>query len=529
MFEWLRERWESFRSEYWARWTPVERATFAAVAAVVAILLVAVLIVPAVVNRSVGMTPLATNLPPEDVRDIESYLNRNGIDYQLSNNNTAVLVAQKDLYRAKYDIGSGIVLSGGRKGSKIFEEPRLGITDQYFKEQRLMARQVDLERTIRAGSPMIENVFVHLNIPEERLFKREERLATATVKVITRGKLDLENVQAIQTVVAFAVDGLEPERVQVVDEKMRILSGFREQDPLAQLTDAQLQKTRQFEREREEKALAVLEKIAPRASVKVTAELTFNQVDSTKTTFDPEPVLRSERTETESTTEAPAGAGVPGTAANVPGAAVSTGQGTVTTREFEKVETNNEIGQTVETRRIRDFEVKRMTVAVLIDGATENLEAIATLVKNTVGYDAERDGSEGFTLASIAFDTSEEESLRQQLHQQRKWDLWMAGVYSVVVLVVILAMVGAVAYVLRKRVHAHQRMMEEEKGLLRERERVLHKHEFTLDELGIAEVGDISQLPEEEQRKIKIKQKVDEFAKENPEQFASIVRSWLHD
>lgn len=528
MFEWLRERWDYFQTNYWSRWTPVERITFGAVAGVVGIVLLVLILTPALGVRTPAYATLATDLSPSDMQDIVSYLSRNGIDYRLTNNNTVVLVPQKDLYRARYDVGSGIVLTGGRRGFKLFEEPRLGITDQYFKEQQIHTREVELERTIRAGSPMIESVFVHLNIPEQRLFRKEERLPTATVKVITRGRLGPENVEAIQTLVAYAIDGLEPERVQVVDGSMRILSGVRERDPLTQLTDAQLQKTREFEQEREQKALEVLQRVAPRASVKVTAQLNFNHLDSTRTTFDPETVLRSERTETESSRDTPVGA-VPGTAANVPGAAVTTGTGILTTREYEKTEINNEISSLIETRRVREFELKRMTVAVLVDGATDSLDALATLVKNAVGYDAERDGAEGFILASIPFDTSEEERMAHAVESRRRWDLMVAGAYAGIVLLVFLGMLGTVYYTYRKRAREHERMLAREMELLKEGELQPEGKEYSLAELGIADVGDISALPEAEQRRIKLRQKIEEFAKNQPKEFAQIIRTWLSE
>jgi flagellar biosynthesis/type III secretory pathway M-ring protein FliF/YscJ len=47
--------------------------------------------------------------------------------------------------------------------------------------------------------------------------------------------------------------------------------------------------------------------------------------------------------------------------------------------------------------------------------------------------------------------------------------------------------------------------------------------------MGLSEVGDISALPEDEQRKIKIKQKVQEFAKTRSEDFAKIIRTWINE
>ncbi len=527
MGEWLRALWESFRNSYWSRWTPVERATFGAVAAVVGIVLLALIFAPAIVGGT-GYATLATNVSPEDLPVISNYLNRQGVDYRLADNGATVLVPKQELYRAKFDLGSEILPTGGRRGFKIFEEPRLGITNQYFQQQKIHALEVELQRTLRAGTPQIENVFVHLNIPEEALFRKEQRLPSATVKVIERGRLDAENVEAIQSIVAYAVDGLLPERVKVVNSLMRILAGAKERDRLSRLTDEQLQTTRELEKELEQKATEVLLKWAPRAVVKVTLDLDFKHVDSTETTYDPESVVVSEETETESTTESAAGA-VPGTPANVPGAAVSAAGGTTTSHESEKTRTNYEVGSLTENRMVRDLEIKRMSVAALVDGATENLEAMASLVKNAVGYEENRDGPAGFTLRSIRFDTSEEERLQQEAEVKRRSDLIVAGIYAALVLLVFLGMVLLVYYTYKRRLRAHEYMLAREREVMKETVEMKERREMTLEELGIAEVGDISQLPPEEQRRVKLRRKIEEFAVQRPKDFAKIVKTWLSE
>jgi len=140
MAQWLKQQWDSFQENYWGRWTSVERLTFVLVSVVFGLLLIGLMVAPMIVGGSGDYATLAANLPPEDFNDILSYLNRNGIEYQTLNNDTEIRVPRDALYRARYDIGSGIVLSGGKKGYRIFEEPRLGITDQYFQEQRIIKK-----------------------------------------------------------------------------------------------------------------------------------------------------------------------------------------------------------------------------------------------------------------------------------------------------------------------------------------------------------------------------------------------------
>jgi flagellar M-ring protein FliF len=528
MFEWLQRQWETFQSRYWNRWSAAERAAAAAVATLLVILLISLPIASSFMAEDEEYEVLATNLSAPERQGIIGYLNRNGIEYRLTDNDTTILVPKAEIYTVRWALGSGVIPAGDQRGFKIFEEPKLGTTNQYFREQQIHAREVELERTIRAGSPIVENVFVHLNMPDQKLFKEDESPASATVKILSQGTMDPSRVQGIKTLVAYAIDGLEPGQVQVVDENMRILTGIEEQDPLSDLTELQLKQTREFERAREVKAMEVLDNVVSNASVKVTADLIFNHSDSTETTYDPETVVRSERLETEQTTEQPA-AYVPGTAANVPGAAVPPGQRAVTVHESEKIETNNEVGSKVETRRRRDFELKRMTVAAVVDGATDNLEALAKLVKNAVGYDEARDGQEGFTIASIPFDTTEEEMRIAAEEEHRRSVLMMTMIYGGLVVVVFVGMLLSVYLMYRKRSREHQQMIDRELEMEREKEKIKTKQELSADELGIVEFGDISQMSEEDQRKVKLRQKVESFAQEKPTEFAQILRSWLNE
>jgi flagellar biosynthesis/type III secretory pathway M-ring protein FliF/YscJ len=161
--------------------------------------------------------------------------------------------------------------------------------------------------------------------------------------------------------------------------------------------------------------------VVPRSNVKVTALLHSIHRDSTKTTFDPENVVRSERTERN-----PA----PRPRPEVFGTASRTCRaGGVLHRRIDQParvresEVNYEVGSETVVSQERGYDIKRLSVAVLVDDTTQDLEALSTLVKNAVGYDPVRDGAEGFTLASIPFDVREAMKTEQEAKDRRKWDL----------------------------------------------------------------------------------------------------------
>lgn len=530
MFEWLRATLEQFRTNYWDRWTPTEKATFGGVGAVALIALVALIVAPFLGAGETAYETVAQNLDPADREDILLYLDERGIDYQLANNATEILVPADKTYRVRYAIGSGRVLRDGMPGFSIFTEPKIGITKDYFDQQKLHAMETELERTIRAGNPAVDNVFVHLNLPEQKLFIEDERPASASVKVLLRGPLEADNVDGIKNLVAFAVEGLEPNRVQVVDGKMRILAGKKELDPLEEMTDVQLKKTRELEDHLEQKGLAAIDRAVKNAVVKVNVDLDFNVTDRKSTTYDPDSVLRHEMTHEESTQRTAPGA-VPGTAANVPGAEIPGTQGAIISSEISKSEVEYEISTIEEDSTIRDVKVNNMTVAVLVDSVTDEgtLVQLAGLVKNAVGYSEEEYGNDGFTIAGIPFDTSEEEMRRKLQQEQHTRSLVIAVTYGGVALLMLLAMAITIMVIYRKRRHMHEEMISRELEVLERMKREQEAREYTASELGIRDVGDISQLPEDEQRRIRLKQQVEEFAKSRSEDFAAILKSWLRE
>ena len=133
-------------------------------------------------------------------------------------------------------------------------------------------------------------------------------------------------------------------------------------------------------------------------------ELDFDQIRETQERFDPEgQVVRSQQNNTSSnkTTEAPANVSVQN---NLPNAdAGTTPSGTQEQRQEET--TNYEISKTVRTLVREQPQLKRISLAVMVDGATtrgadgtpvwaertpEDLARIATLVRSAIGFNEAR-------------------------------------------------------------------------------------------------------------------------------------------
>src|SRR4029453_14863812 len=116
--------------------------------------------------------------------------------------------------------------TAGSVGYEIFDNANaLGQTDFVQQLNRQRALEGELARTIRALDG-ITSARVHLVLPKRQLFEEEAELPSAAVTISVGGREPTsEQVRAMQNLVAGAVPNLRPDRVTVVDQHAKTLSG----------------------------------------------------------------------------------------------------------------------------------------------------------------------------------------------------------------------------------------------------------------------------------------------------------------
>jgi flagellar M-ring protein FliF len=207
--------------------------------------------------------------------------------------------------------------------------------------------------------------------------------------------------------VATAVEGLKPDRVSVVDEAGRLLADGSgdSQDG----TIAAAEKQQGFERRVRQQVEEIVASVVGRgrARVQVAAEMDFNRVQQTQESFDPESrVVRSTQTRNENNVSNEARDGQVTVNNELPGANGQNANSANREASQKNEETvNYEISKTVRTEVIEGGRVKRLSVAVLVDGnynrgangqpeyqsrAPDELERINALVRSAIGFDQRR-------------------------------------------------------------------------------------------------------------------------------------------
>src|ERR1700690_3145168 len=170
------------------------------------------------------MVPLFTDLSVEDSASIVKDLERQAIAYQIKNDGAIVMVAKDNVARLRMKLAENGLPKGGGVGYEIFDKSdALGSTTFVQNINHLRALEGELARTIR-GLDRVQAPRVHLGLPERPLFSRETPEPSASIVLKVRGRLEPQQVNAIRHLTASAVNGLQPERVSIVDETGRLLA-----------------------------------------------------------------------------------------------------------------------------------------------------------------------------------------------------------------------------------------------------------------------------------------------------------------
>lgn len=350
------------------------------------------------------MTTLFTDLSVEDSSGIIKDLERQGIQFEIRNEGSIIMVPKDKVTRLRMKLAEGGLPKGGGVGYEVFDKSdALGTTSFVQNINHLRALEGELARTIRAID-RIQAARVHLVLPERPLFSREAPEPSASIVVRVRGALEAQQIRAIRHLVASAVNGLKPQRVSIVDESGQLLADGAATDADQAVGD---ERRTAFEKRMRKQVEDIVSSVvgSGRARVQLSADFDFNKVTQTSDKFDPEGrVLRSTQTREESSMTADNNGQV--TVNNeLPGQQQNSG---VAAKDQSKKteETNNyEISRTTKTEVTEAGRVNRISVAVLVDGiytkndkgelaytdrSKEQLDRIAALVRSAIGFDQKR-------------------------------------------------------------------------------------------------------------------------------------------
>lgn len=379
------------------------------------------------------MSLLYGELETSDSAQIVAKLESLGVPFELSEKGKQILVPTSRVGGLRMLMAEEGLPSGGSVGYDIFDRSEtLGMTNFVQNVNLLRAIEGELARSIKSLS-QVKDARVHLVLPKRELFSRNKHEPSASVILKTGGnsQLDKTKVLAIQHLVSAAVPNLKPNRISIVDQKGRLLARAGERGDVG-LVAAE---TEEFRINKEQQLTSTIEgllelSVGPgKVRAQVSAEMDFDHVTTNSESYDPDGrVVRSTQTvEETSNSSDQEGTSSVSVANNLPDSNSGGGAGGSSSRGDRTEETvNYEISKTV-TRHIRESGlIRRLSVAVLVDGVYETpkdgkqvykprtkteLDQLAALVRSAIGFDKRR--GDTLEIVNMRFARSKDTSLEQ--------------------------------------------------------------------------------------------------------------------
>ncbi len=353
-----------------------------------------------------SMALLYAGLDPAASGEVIRALDQRGMRFEVRGDSIYVPLAERDALRMAL-AGEGLPATGTAGYELLDGLSGFGTTTQMFDAAYLRAKEGELARTI-VSSPSIRAARVHIAQPMSEPFARDRR-TTASVTVTTaQGGLPPVQARALKHLVASAVAGLRPEDVAIIDTAGGLVLAGDEADTPAQLAGDRAAALRQnLER------LLAARVGAGRALVEVSVDLVTERESVVERVFDPEGrVPISTESESRNSSATGEGAGVT-VASNLPEGDAGDGSQSQSNSSQTRERINYEVSETRREIERAPGSVRRLTVAVLVDGlraedgswsprSEAELADLRDLVTSAVGYDEAR--GDIVTIKSLEFD-----------------------------------------------------------------------------------------------------------------------------
>ncbi|WP_370264074.1 flagellar basal-body MS-ring/collar protein FliF [Limnobacter sp.] len=290
-------------------------------------LLLGLLVAAALWSARPDYKVLFSSVNETDGGAIINSLKQMGVPYQYSEGGGAILVPSDKVYETRLQLASQGLPKGSVVGFELFENQKMGVTQ--FQEQVNFQRGLEgeLVRSIQSLDA-VQSARVHLALPKNSVFLREQQTPTASIVVnLLRGRyLSREQVDGIVHLVASSVPQLNPRSVSIVDQTGALLTQNAKPNDPATLTADQMLKVQKIEDTLNKRVMDLLLPIVGEGNVRasVTAKVNFQEVERSAETYKPNNESGNASIRSQQQAENKEGAnanpsGVPGMISNTPG------------------------------------------------------------------------------------------------------------------------------------------------------------------------------------------------------------------
>lgn len=478
---------------------------------------------------------LYSNLSLQEANQIKTELDSRGVPYELSNGGTTIAVPEEQVDQLLVELaGQGIPNSGHIDYSFFSENTSWGITDNEFNIMKLDAMQTELANLIK-GIEGINDAQVMINMPEKPLFANEtlqEASASIVLKTEPGYEFHPNQINGLYHLVSKAVPNLPPENIVIMNQFFEYFDRDGTNQYAQDGHTYQQKVKRDVEKDIQQRLQQMLGAMVgmDNVIVSVTADIDFTQENREEQLVEPVDIDNMEglpvsiETIQESYSGENAEGGVPGAGeediANFPGTTAGDGDGNY---ELDKETINYEFNRIRREIVESPYKIRDIGIQVAVDNARVNNGDIEYL-----SAQEQNDVEEGInSILSSIIETSVDAEYGENLNTDEKISIvfqefsggpgsipdtapviptWMYVVGAILLITIIVLIIL----------------------LLRNRRKDDAGDEEMMEDFAPSETDEIPEIETEEATDAMVRRKqLENMAKEKPEEFAKLLRSWI--
>ncbi|RFU61525.1 flagellar basal-body MS-ring/collar protein FliF [Peribacillus glennii] len=496
------------------------------------ILAVTVIVVASILASQTKMVPLYSNLSPSETGSIKENLDGRGIPSEIADGGKAIMVPEESVDTLKVELAAeGIPKSGSIDYSFFSQNAGIGMTENEFNVMKLEAMQTEMADLIK-GIDGVEEAKVMVTLPEKGVFVSDTpEEASASIVLNTKPGYQFEDAQikSLYHLVSKSVPNLPTDNIVIMNQNFEYydLKNENNSEPGASFA-TQHEIKKEIERDLQRQVQNMLGTLMGRDKVvvSVTADVDFTQENREENLVAPvdEENMEGIAISAQRINETYTGTGTPpGGAPQAEDPADAQGYtyqaGENGTGDYERVEEtiNNEVNRIKKQIVESPYQVKDLGIQVMVEPPKPNdpaslpqesiddiTKVLNTIVRTTINKDdaaqalTDEDINQKIAVSvqpfngKVKFDQQQETGLPL-------WAYIVGGVLLVAIIVLIFLFIRS-----KRRDDYEEEIIEEQ------------------------EVLEVPDLNDEQETESSLKRKqLEKLAKEKPEEFAKLLRSWI--
>ncbi|WP_141431180.1 flagellar basal-body MS-ring/collar protein FliF [Bacillus sp. 03113] len=478
------------------------------------------------------LVPLYSNLSPSETGSIKENLDGRGIQSEITDGGTTIKVPEQMMDSLKVELAAqGIPKSGNIDYSFFGKNAGLGMTDNEFNVLKLDAMQTELADLIK-GIEGVNDAQVMINIPEKGIFVSDvEEKASASIVLNTKSGYQFENsqIKALYHLISKSIPNLPTDNIVIMNQYFEYFDLENSENSSSNLFAAQTNMKKQVERDIQRQVQNMLGTLMgqDKVIVSVSADIDFTKENREENLVTPvdEENMQGIAISAQKITEAYTGngeqtGGVPQGEDPADSLGSSYVQGNNSNGDYEKLDDkiNYEVNRVRKEIEESPYKIRDLGIQVMVeppepdnpsslpqDRVNDINQILATIIRTTIDKNETNQQITDEDLQNKVVVSVQPFNGKIKMNEEPKalipWWIYVIGV-------ILLAIIALFIFL-----------------FLRSRKKL--KGEDPYQEIETFKIPD-EKIELETESTLQRKQ-IEKMAKEDPEEFARLLRTWIAD